>query len=435
MTTEKNADEILPDVFAKASQTGSIPFLVQDMAALVVAGSAKPLTLRKQDRLPYSRDIAPVLAGMALLPKWLHWEESSMSMEYPPEARARVAFSKLHARGWLHVAKNRASPSVEALAWVGGSPGDHVRALLDEMLEANEVDPVHRGDRLEGPRGLFIWQYTPVLYEKGEWIDPRPRIRSALREIPSDGFVKAARFFDYASVSENPFLDSLRRGNELSPNRHRSRRIFRKDDLVDFWRSALVQTVFSLLIPLGCIEWGRVDSELCFRLNDYGRYLLGLVDTFPQEKQKTDGQVVVQPNFDITFLGPSTEAEVRLGPLAQRAGTGVGVLFRLTANSIRSAYAQGRQLEEILDTLRQVTAQPLPRNVEQQVSDWFNSCRKLRSRRSILIDCGDPETALRVLAAAPKDLTQLNPTVLELRSTKAKAGLDKKLARQGIFFE
>ncbi len=162
---------------------------------------------------------------------------------------------------------------------------------------------------------------------------------------------------------------------------------------------------------------------------------MGLSDEFPEDKARTRDGVLVQPNYEIVFLEPSASTEAALSPFAQRVAHGVGVLFRLSADSIRGAFGRGLGADDILGVLLEVSDGPLPGNVEKQVRDWVESCRTIRSRASILLDCGDPETALRIKAMASGKVNQLTETILELKSAQARREMERKLAKQGIFWQ
>jgi len=56
----------------------------------------------------------------------------------------------------------------------------------------------------------------------------------------------------------------------------------------------------------------------------------------------------------------------------------------------------------------------LPANVEAEISGWLEQYRQIRVRRALLIHCPNEETAVRVIVAAPKKVTPLTATTLEL---------------------
>jgi hypothetical protein len=114
-----------------------------------------------------------------------------------------------------------------------------------------------------------------------------------------------------------------------------------------------------------------------FRMRDGGRVLLGLPrDGLPDRDEEEAGaasELVVQPNFEIVFLSPSAAAEAVLGRFCERVGREVGVLFRLTRQSLLRAAAAGLETEQVLATLTQGSRNPLPPNVEHEIRGWMGA--------------------------------------------------------------
>ncbi len=109
----------------------------------------------------------------------------------------------------------------------------------------------------------------------------------------------------------------------------------------DFLRKAHERLFFERLIPLGGVELGQ-DSEgrLRFALNKSGRYFLTGVGAV-EPAGDPDGTILVQPNFEIVFTHPNPLLEAELAGLAERCGSRVGTLFRLTRDAIRRAALMG----------------------------------------------------------------------------------------------
>ena len=188
------------------------------------------------------------------------------------------------------------------------------------------------------------------------------------------------------------------------------------------------------LLPLGGVKVGANDrGEFCFALTSAGRYLLGSAEDF-EIGAEAAGQVVIQPNFEVVFLGPNGKAESEFARFAERKGRHVGTLFRITKAGIQTAAAVGLTRERIMDTLKEHATSALPKNVEREIAGWFGQYRQVTARQAMVIDCPDAETATRVLSAAGKHVTRLSPTTLELRATKPTPALLRKLRESGIFW-
>ncbi len=174
--------------------------------------------------------------------------------------------------------------------------------------------------------------------------------------------------------------------------------------------------------------------DKCISLTDTGRYLLGLVEDFDYRlEHEGDNPVLVQPNFDVVFTSPSPQAEASIGCFSQRMGQRVGTLFKITKRSILAAACTGMTSQQVLDTLRRTSAKEVPTNVEREIQGWFDQCRRVTARQTVLVDCPDAQTAARVLAAGGKKATAITDTLIELAGSKHDAALFRKLDAMGIF--
>jgi len=192
--------------------------------------------------------------------------------------------------------------------------------------------------------------------------------------------------------------------------------------------------MFDELLPLGAIEVGWTDTVPCVRLHPIGRYMLGLTDELDLSAAPA-GEVIVQPNFEVVFLGPAPAAEAAIGRFAQRVGQGVGTLFKLTRDAALAAAAAGFTAEQALADLRDATSKPLPKNVERELRGWFDATRRVKLRKTVVIDAPDEQTAAKVHAAAGKHARRLAPQVVEVATTGSHAALIRKLKTHGVFVE
>ena len=86
-------------------------------------------------------------------------------------------------------------------------------------------------------------------------------------------------------------------------------------------------------------------------------------------------------------------------------------------------------------TLDELSSKPVAQNVRRQVRYWADRTRRVRLRYAVLLECGDPETASRVLSKGGKTLSPLTETVLELEDGEPTTRIAKKLRDVGIFLE
>jgi hypothetical protein len=142
---------------------------------------------------------------------------------------------------------------------------------------------------------------------------------------------------------------------------------------------------------------------------------------------------VVQPNFEIVFLGPDLAAEVALAPFAERCGRNVGTLFRLTRPRTILAASRGATAEAVLSTLAKCSSGPVPQNVVEEVKTWFGACRSLAVRHSTLLQASDAESALKAKQLLGPECGQLSATLLEWPEPALPPKLVNKLREQGLF--
>lgn len=188
-------------------------------------------------------------------------------------------------------------------------------------------------------------------------------------------------------------------------------------------------------MPFAGARLGRLNGgRVAFGLTDAGRYLLGAADAFELAPEPGGAAVVVQPDFTIVFLAPAPRAEAELGRIAERTGSGVGALFRLTRASVLRAAEQGVTAAQVLGTLDGVSRGGVPDNVARQVRDWMKAVRTIRIAPGVLVHCPDTETAGRVRSIGGAHVTAITPTLLRLGAdAKTRAALVKRLREKGIF--
>lgn len=318
--------------------------------------------------------------------------------------------------------------------WLARPAVERLRALLFEVRRRNGDD--------------YDYYLNPLTYMPGEFqfsmrgttdFDPQAWLSSIWRQTPVSGCVALHAFLDYHARMSHPLVspaipDSKRPQSISLPGDWR--RAAWAENIEDSCREVLHAFFWKRLVPLGCVETtAREDGRIWFRLSSAGQYFSGQTDQLAYGQAAADHAVIVQPNFDIVFLHPNLNAEVELAPLAERVGKQVGTLFRLTRHKVILAASQGTTAEAMLATLGKHSGKPLPANVVEEIRSWFGVCRPLTTRRSILIEAGDRETALRVQHLLGSRCAALSGTLLEWRGTVLDPKLRKKLTEQGLFLD
>jgi hypothetical protein len=188
-----------------------------------------------------------------------------------------------------------------------------------------------------------------------------------------------------------------------------------------------------ILVPIGGADLGRTaDDHVCFRLTPIGRYFLKLTKDFPDLKEPDSGKVVLQPNFEIVFLGTNIRAEGALEPLCERLGHGTGTLFRLSKPRVQNAIDSGKTMESILETLEEITAKTVPDNVRKEMATWGSAIRHFTPEVIVALRCEDPQSAILLRAALGSNATLLTPTVVQIHEPLTSAQR-RKLSDKGFF--
>jgi hypothetical protein len=404
------------------------PFLVDDMATLLVAAGAQPMRLRRSDHAFYARDRKRIAGELTPLPQPLR----DLS-EYSEEYRIGEAARWLQRMDLVRV-EDRGDegiiffPTGEGRQWLAGSPVERLRSVLTPLRQAlAEPDEPALVEALPGAPGLYLYGSL------------RDRALAAVPEafaaLPDRPVVPLDPFLEHLVEEENPLLDPSVGQQMAAPFRIWGMDPEERARFV--WHTLLVQFLLQRLVPLGCVQVASPpdDGAACIGLAPSGRYLLGLEDELTWDPETEDADIRVTPDFEVVFLSPAPAAEAAISRFAERLGSGVGALFRITPDAVRAAAAAGLTPEGVLDSLGGLAAGGVPENVEGEIRRWMDSCRRVRARTVRVIDCGDPETADRALAAGGKELRRIAPSLLEVSGGKLRAVLVRKLAEAGVFVD
>ncbi len=431
-------ESVQPDV------SFSRPFLFEDMAALLVAVSAESPRFRQADGSLYVRDYERLAAELRPLPDdpRLDWVLEELEV-CETELRVYRALSTLERLGLLRWARRKGTtvrePTAEARTWLALPAAERVRAVLGPVRQHIEACRALSGDgpaaelarRLPSPEPRLSIAPPGAMGLDGH---PDPATVAALADafaaLPEDGVVSFDGFLLYHGprgaellVNERPYRFSRMIGVSGSGTPEQRERL---------WIELLMDTALDRLVPFGALQTAIHDHDLAIGLTPIGRYLFGLTDELEYPTSEAEGAVVVQPDFEIVFTGPSPLAEAEIARFAERIGSGMGAVFRITRGSIFTAAAAGLLAKDILGTLRTHAAGELPANVEREIVGWVERCRRVTLRPAILIECPDEETAAQVAAAAGDRGKRVGPTVVELLEYRGRPALGRKLAAAGI---
>ena len=472
-----------PATVAKAGEVFQAPFLVDDMASIVVVCASEPMRLRGNDWKLFVKAEKEIAAQLAPLPEWL---EEPFSLG--PTARTDAALWLLRQTGRVAQAgvagrDLRLEVTKKGRDWLSRGPKERLQELLDQMKKQmkeqmsskkpskkntsakraplrivprfidnfeddygeDEYDDGFDDDNhayydagYEPPSSLGLLPYT-LSGGQGELnnADLTKAVRQRCAELPSEGFVDAVALLEFEARKEHPLRRLLGLGSyfslHLGPISSYSPS---EGDLDVAWSRLLSDTFSQRLLPLGAVKVG-LDKEggIVLGLSEAGRYLFDLAEEFSIDLPDHQGEqsVVVQPNFDVVFLAPSPATEVVISRFAERKGRRIGVLFKITKQSIFIAASAGLAAEHVIESLRKVCTNELPANVVREIRGWSAQCRHIEMQPAIVIRCPDEDTAARVRSVGKGKVRAISETVLEFSEPKQKTQFVRKLRGMGIF--
>lgn len=429
-----------PPVAVPATETFEAPFVVADLTAVLVEAAGEPIPVRGQDGSLYVRSQKAIAPRLLRLPAWVDAfvhgvdaaggedEEDGQDRLYDRLAAAAEILAGLRLATIGHTGERyHLAATPDGRAWLALGEGERLKRLLDGLRGSGQINP-----------GYYQTQTSPLdffgvrlSFDVGEKADLRTPLTAAFLSLPAEGVVPLAGFIRHHMECRNPLLD---------PGAAKLRRTYggrpaMLEEWEEVWASLLLGFLQMRLVPLGGARLARTAGGIGFALTGTGRYLLGATDEF-HHAAPADGEVLVQPDFEIVFLAAAPRIEAELARFAERTGTGVGALFRITRASILRAAEVGLTADRVLKTLNGVSRTPVPANVARQVKDWFGGTRRVRIAPAVLVECPDTETAARVTGLAGAQATPVTRTILRLSGDqKSVAALVRKLRAKGIFVE
>lgn len=406
------------------------PFLMDDMTTLLVACAAEPLRLRANDGEIFANDQKKIASNLSDLPQWIE-----DTFHFDSEARIRQAAyfllrTRFADREDTIAGDRRLRATAEGIKWLGMRSDQRLRQIFDLLKTPEAMDEMPAS---ESRYGVAFLPVMTRLYSASTLITGvAAGVRNQYREVPGDAFVLLGDFCEYQA-----------RHNPISPE-GAQRRISgefgfeyiyssTQESFERKWAGLLMEFFRLRLLPLGAAEAGYTpERALCIRLTRLGKYLLGTEEEFHWSGDQ-GSLVIVQPNFEVVFLGPSPMAEAEISRFAERKGKQMGVMFTITKKSVINGAAAGLSAKTMVETLQRVCGKEVPANVSREIEGWAATCRRVDMGPATLIRCPDAETAMRIQAAAPDAINPLSDTVLELNGRIKPLDMARKLRAMGIF--
>lgn len=431
-----------PPVAVEAVETFEAPFQLADMTAVLVEAAITPVPV-KNDGTVYARTQKALAARLQPLPEWMlgvlalnaRYDDDEEDSSVDPVLAERIAYA-VSSLVWMGFADTAAEGARFVLActangkrWLALPEGERLKEVLDPTRgspQRNPVEPYASAKEVE----FFSTRIPFRIPDKT--VDLRNALEAAFLSLPAGAMVPLRDFILYHGRAANPFLlfglEKFRKAV-----RHSRAAPVSRVQWEMLWESVLMGFLASDLVPFGGARVGyTATGSMCLGLTPPGRYLLG-EGTFDYAPAPAS-EILVQPDFEIVFLAPAPRLEPELARFADRIGSGVGALFRITRASVMRGAEQGITADEMVAALEGVSRNPVPANVARQVRDWIAGTRRVRLRTALLIECPDPETAARVLALTSGKGELVNPTLVRLATHAIeRKALAKKLRDKGIF--
>jgi len=395
-----------PPAVVEPDETVEVAWALEDLVQLLVF-CAEPRRIRASDRGLFVKAQRELEGMLAPLPGWLVREGGS-------EARVRLARALAEEHGLVAVgrgARATLQTSGEGREWLALTPRERaLRVLSCQRLGQDEDE--------ESPSTLY----------GGRDSRTDDSLVQACESLAAP--VRFVDFIEHQVHEANPLLqgDGPRRRSHYGVP-------VTEEALEEEWSRSLRECVLFDLAPYGGIEFGLAGDDLTIRLTDVGRYLLRLTETLEWPEAEESGAILVQPDFEIVFLEPNPSLEAVITRFAERRGTGVGALFRITRSSIQSAARAGLGPDEITAELERHSKAPVPDNVAREIDGWASQTVHLAWQPASLLRCADEETAARIHAASKGKLEVVGPTVLALTDPAQRTRITASLRKAGIFLD
>ncbi|MDB4913945.1 MAG: hypothetical protein JWM95_1589 [Gemmatimonadetes bacterium] len=416
--------------FVEPVEQFTLAVQMEDMTTVLASVVAAPVRLRGSDYAVFARERATIEARMVPIPEW-----ARDYTQHPQFNRVDVAVRELDTHRFIRIAQHEGSPHIlptpAGAKWLSLTPHDRVASLVDPIRKSKDTNPL---GGYNTPDAARFFPFALPYHHTPRFLRLRERLVRAFMQA-SEGFIVLEDFLVHAEREANPLLDVGE--SEARELRHSiqvpggdQRQIYR-----ELWRSSLDEFFMVRLMGLGGAILGRTSTgELCFTLTDVGQYLLGTEKKFTYGSNERP-DVVVQPNFDVVFLGVAHGTEAMFSRFAERVGIAPGLTFKLTRESVLRAAEQGATADQVVKVLRDASSKALPKNVVREIEGWMANVRRARLRTMHVIECSDAESADRAMAALGAAARRLTPMLIEVSAatTTARTAMTKRLRAAGVF--
>ena len=417
------------------------PFLIEDISTVLLEAIAEPPRLKSGTSQLFVRNLRTIGGALPALPAWIAPEFAPLHPERRLARAVQFAISLRLATPQESSGTNRRLVVTDdGRRWLTRPAKERLKQILDllredAMLRPEEGHGILDSWYAEDPEAVPL-NFVPNVDGLGWFFaSPDRGVVDAFRAVGRESILDLRAFILYHAEKRNPLLtlDTFIGYDHFVGDDGR-------EDVERIWGSTLLAFFHERLLPLGGVALGPLaEGNAGFRMTEIGRYLLGEADDFDLDTTEDTGDVVVQPNFEIVFLSPSPIQQVRARAFAAptaalKSPESVGTLFVISRASVQRAVMAGQDAEQVIAGAGDLSKQPLPANVTRQMRDWAAEVRWIDVRPAVLVDCGDAETAARVLSAVGKRGRLISEGVVELvDGTDLTPAIRRKLVTRGVF--
>jgi hypothetical protein len=432
-----HADEPLGGVSTEVpEQQDGRCYAAEDAAAVLRLTAAGPVSLKLDSWAVHAKHVPNLRSLMIPTPEWRAVDPTKLLVVRARRAMQTCINLKVGRVTADEGARFEALPG--AAEFLAKPPADRIAAVLGVYRHRRRLAHTRRGDRRSGSKGLS--PFLPGYVVRAKFHDDDELIQSAfvaaMRDLPVTGWVDVAVWALERAQTDNPFARFSEYPRMLESPDAVAR--IRKGEALELWEEQVKDVVMDWLSWLGAVRLGVRTCKHGCKHYLAGRtpvmaYLLHETEQVGPAPTQTPANVHVQPNFEVLFLSPGDAAESALSPFCERIGASVGAVFRITRQSVLAAAASGMTATQMHDALRSVCGREPPPNVEREIAGWVSACKRIGARRSLVLRCPDPETAVAVRRAAGNDAEVIGERIVEIKSGKVGGDLRRKLVGMGLF--
>lgn len=315
---------------------------------------------------------------------------------------------------------------------LNGSAADRLMTFVEAIRKSISKTPeiTYYGDAV-----AKCFEVKPLLVSNNHphgfrYFNPYEWIEEAFAEIKPGKFYRLEDWLRFFSIERPPqgLLEytTARQGWQTYSLETESPRILRE---------MLQSFLFTHVLPMGFATPATgPDGEPCFAVGrDISVLIWGTGKPNESLQRLSPGEVIVQADFEIIFLGVNQEAFARLLGFCERIGNMPGKVFRITRASVVAAAEKGIAAERILGELSKWSSKPVPENVRQQIIGWASACRVVEFRPVLLLRLPDEETTLLLGKELGNQAELIAKNTLAVHSGKIDPQLVRKWKNKGIF--